>query len=172
MKRLVLGMSVAILAAGCGGNATPSAAPKSAGASAAASAAKKRNTPEDQTAGMVAAVGLGKSTLPVVVKFELGSRPKAAEALAIDIAVVPQIAGQSLTVQVMPSDGLNIADVGPDLTLGAVDAGGVYRHHFSVTPGQAGVLLLDLNVSLKHDEMTESRVFAIPVFIADDPHSK
>jgi len=163
--------SLAVLAA-CGDKSAPASASQPTAAPGATLSAKKRATLDDQTAGMVSAVGLGKSALPVVVKFALTSRPKANEPLAIDIAVTPQIAAESLLVQVMPSDGLNTSAVGPDLTLSSVDAGGVYRHNFTVTPGQSGVLLLGLNVSLKHDEITESRVFSIPVFIADEPHSK
>jgi hypothetical protein len=170
-----MGMAVvclAVLAAACGGNSTPSSATPSSSAAKAPSAAKKRAATDDQMGAMVGAVGLGKSTLPVLVKFELKSRPKANEALPIDIAVTPQIAADSLVVQVMPSDGLNTSAVGPDLAVGPVDAGGVYRQSFSVTPGQTGILLLGLNVSLKHDEITESRVFSVPVFIVDEPRSK
>ncbi len=164
-------VSLAVLA-GCGDKSAPSSASQPTSGPSAPASAKKRATLDDQTAGMVTAVGLGKSALPVVVKFGLTSRPKADAPLAIDIAVTPQIAAESLLVQVMPSDGLNTSAVGPDLSLSPVDAGGVYRHSFTVTPSQAGVLLLGLNVSLKHDEITESRVFSIPVFIADEPHSK
>ena len=38
----------------------------------------------------------------------------------------------------------------------------MYRQSVKVTPTAEGVLLLGLTVSLKHDEMTESRVFSIP----------
>jgi hypothetical protein len=162
---------VVVLAAACGGNSTPSSVTTTSSPTATA-AAKRGATPPDQTAGMVSAVGLGKSTLPVIVKFALSSRPKREEALAIDIAVMPQIAGDSLLVQVLPSDGLDTSAVGPDLSLGPVDAGGVYRHSFTVTPGQAGVLLLGLNLSLKHDDITESRVFSVPVFIVDEQLGK
>jgi len=34
-----------------------------------------------------------------------------------------------------------------------------------VTPMADGVLLLSLTVSLKHDEMTESRAFSIPLIV-------
>lgn len=176
MKLRVLVMCAAVVSAvalaACGGKSTPASTSQPTSSPSAPLSAKKRATLDDQTAGMVNAVGLGKSVLPVVVKFELKSRPKADAALAIDIALTPQIAAESLLVQVMPSDGLNTSAVGPDLSLSPVDAGGVYRHSFSVTPGQTGVLLLALNVSLKHDEITESRVFSIPVFIADAAASK
>jgi hypothetical protein len=49
--------------------------------------------------------------------------------------------------------------------LGAVEVGGVYRQVVKVSPAAAGVLLLNLTVSLKHDEMTESRVFSIPLIV-------
>jgi hypothetical protein len=34
-----------------------------------------------------------------------------------------------------------------------------------VTPTADGVLLLGLTVSLKHDDMTESRAFSIPLIV-------
>jgi hypothetical protein len=41
----------------------------------------------------------------------------------------------------------------------------VYRQTVKVTPTVAGVLLLGLTISLKHDEQTESRAFSIPVIV-------
>jgi hypothetical protein len=41
----------------------------------------------------------------------------------------------------------------------------VYRQSIQVTPTADGVLLLSLAISLKHDELTESRVFSIPLIV-------
>jgi hypothetical protein len=41
----------------------------------------------------------------------------------------------------------------------------VYRQSVKVTPTADGVLLLGLTVSLKHDEMIESRAFSIPLIV-------
>ena len=42
----------------------------------------------------------------------------------------------------------------------------VYRHSITVTPTAEGVSVVSLNVTLKHDEMTESRVFSVPFIVA------
>ena len=49
--------------------------------------------------------------------------------------------------------------------LPAVEAGQVYRQTVKVTPSAEGVLLLNLTVSLKHDEMTDQRAFSIPLIV-------
>ena len=47
----------------------------------------------------------------------------------------------------------------------ALEAGQVYRQSIKVTPTADGVLLLGLTVSLKHDDMTESRAFSVPLIV-------
>jgi hypothetical protein len=49
--------------------------------------------------------------------------------------------------------------------LPVVQAGQVYRQSVQVTPTADGVLLLTLMVSLKHDDLAESRAFSIPLIV-------
>jgi hypothetical protein len=127
--------------------------------------AKKGPSAADLTAGMVEAASQGKSQLPVELKFDLRQRPALGQALDIDIAVVPQIDASPANIQVTGGDGLTVAQGPNQIDLPAVEAGQVYRQSVKVTPTADGVLLLGLTVSLKHDEMTESRAFSIPLIV-------
>jgi hypothetical protein len=46
-----------------------------------------------------------------------------------------------------------------------VAAGEVYRHTVHVTPSAEGVLLMSLTVSLKHDDVSDSEVFSVPIIV-------
>ena len=133
--------------------------------SSAAVIAKKGPSAADLTAGMVEAASQGKSQLPVELKFDVKQRPTLGQALDIDIAVVPQIDAGPADIKVTGGDGLTLAAGANQIDLPAVEAGQVYRQSVKVTPTADGVLLLSLTVSLKHDEMTESRAFSIPLIV-------
>jgi hypothetical protein len=126
---------------------------------------KKGPTAAELTAGMVEAASQGKSQLPVQLKFDLAQRPTLGQALDINIAVLPQIDASPAGIEVTAGDGLTIAPGANQIELPAVEAGQVYRQSVKVTPTSDGVLLVNLSVSLKHDELTESRAFSIPVIV-------
>jgi hypothetical protein len=125
----------------------------------------KGPTAEQLTQGMVLAASLGDSKLPVDLKFDLKQRPTVGQSLDVDIAVMPQIDASPAGIQVVGGDGLSIAPGMTQIDLPAVQAGQVYRQSVKVTPSVEGVLMLGLSVSLQHDEMTESRVFSIPLIV-------
>jgi len=125
--------------------------------------AKKGPTAAELTAGMVEAVPQGKSQLGVALKFDLRQKPTVGQPLDVDIAVMPQIDAAAAQVQITGGEGLTVAQGADQIELPNVQANEVYRESFKVTPGADGVLLLGLTVSLKHDDMTESRVFSIPI---------
>jgi hypothetical protein len=127
--------------------------------------AKKGPTAAELTAGMVEAVSQGKSDLGVQLKFSLREKPTVGQPLDIDIAVMPQIDAAAAEVQITGGDGLTVAEGANQIGLPNVQAGEVYRQSFKITPAAEGVLLLGLTVSLKHDEVTDSRVFSIPVIV-------
>jgi hypothetical protein len=128
-------------------------------------AAKKGPSAAELTAGMVEAASPGKSQLPIQLKFDVKQRPTSGQALDIDIALVPQIDAGAAGIQVTGGDGLTVAPGTNQIDLPAVEAGQVYRQSVKVTPTADGVLLLGLTISLKHDEMTESRAFSIPLIV-------
>ncbi len=126
---------------------------------------KKGPTPEELTAGMVEAASQGKSRLAVQLKFELPQRPTLGQPLLVNIAVLPQIDANSAEVQVTGGDGLTLAPGANQMDLAVVETGQVYRESFTVTPIAEGVLLLSLTVSFKHDDVTEARVFSLPLIV-------
>jgi hypothetical protein len=128
-------------------------------------AAPKGPSAEELTRGMVLAASLGKSQLPVDLKFDLRQRPMVGQALDVDVAVMPQIDASPAAIQVTGGDGLSVAPGADQIDLPAVQAGHAYRQSFKVTPSADGVLMLGLSVSLKHDDVTESRVFSIPLIV-------
>ena len=164
IARVLLLSSVAALSA-ChrdSGEASQAAAAPRASAPA---PVKKGPTAAELTAGMVEAASQGKSQAPVLLKFDLPRRPLLGQPVDINIAVMPQIDAGAAAIQVNGGDGMTVAAGMNQIDLPSVEAGGVYRQLITVNPSAAGVLLLNLTVSLKHDEMTESRVFSIPLIV-------
>jgi hypothetical protein len=128
-------------------------------------AVKKGPTAAEQTAGMVEAAAQGKSQLPVALKFDLQQRPKLGQPLDVDLAILPQIDAGAAGISVTGGDGLAVAPGANQIDMPAVEAGQVYRHSVQVTPAADGVVLLGLTISLKHDELIESRAFSIPLIV-------
>jgi hypothetical protein len=126
---------------------------------------KKGPTAAELTAGMVEAASQGKSQLPVQLKFDLAKRPTLGQPVDIDIAVLPQIDASPADIHVTGGDGLTVAPDTNAIDLPAVEAGQVYRQSVKVTPSIDGVLVLSVSIALKHDEMTESRAFSIPLIV-------
>jgi hypothetical protein len=150
---------------GCHQDSGNSTQPKPAPHVQAPVAVKKGASAEELTAGMVEAATQGKSQLPVKVKFGLTQRPRVGQPLDIDIAVMPQIDAGGADIQVTGGDGLSVAPESNQAELAALETGGVYRRVLKVTPSADGVLLLGLTLSLKHDEVTDSRAFSIPLIV-------
>lgn len=156
--------TVAVLGA-CHRESGTSVEPKPAAGPHLPAAAKKGPNAEDLTAGMVEATALGKSQLAVRLKFDLKQRPAVGQALDIDVAVMPQIDAGGAGIQVAGGDGLTVPPGANQIDMPAVEAGQVYRQSINVTPTEEGVLVLNLTVFLKHDEVTESRAFSIPLIV-------
>jgi hypothetical protein len=119
-------------------------------------------TAAEQTAGMVLAASLGKSPAPVDIKFDLAQKPKVGQPLDVNLALIAQVSANPATVQVSGTEGLAVAP-GGQFDIPAEEAGEVYKHTVSVTPETDGVLLLSVTVSLKHDEVTDTKAFTVPI---------
>jgi hypothetical protein len=122
-------------------------------------------TAQQQTAAMVEAATQGKSQVPVSLKFDLLQRPVQDQPLEIAIALLPQIAAGPATIEVSASDGLRLGTGENQIEFAEVETGQVYRHNVKLTPTAEGVFLLTLSVSLKHDQMADSRVFSVPIIV-------
>jgi hypothetical protein len=162
-------VAAALLAAaalvGCGQDAKTTAAITAVPHFKPTTPVKKGPSAEELTAGMAMAPTLGKSSLPLDVKFELADRPKIGQMLEINLALVPQIAGGPVTVQISGATGMDVAQGENQFELTEVEAGEVYRHTLRVTPSADGVLLTNITVSLKHEEIDDSKAFSIPVIV-------
>ncbi len=131
-----------------------------------APAVKAGPTAAEQTAGMVQAATQGKSQLPVELKFDLGARPKVGQELELNLAVIAQIPANAIALQASSADDLAVAPAASQFDIPAEEAEqaeAVYRQTLKVTPNAEGISLLGVTVSLKHDDITEQRVFSIPI---------
>jgi hypothetical protein len=118
---------------------------------------------------MVEAVTLGKSTLPVAVKFDLPRPPQVGQPFEVVIAVMPQEAAGSALVEALGSDGLQLGAGAATLEIPSPAAGQVYRLTIPVIPSAEGVQFLGLVVSLKRDDVVESRSFSVPLIVGAGP---
>src|ERR1700690_4592608 len=148
--RTILVLCGALLAAACNRDAANALIGKVTTAPKTPALANKGPTAEQQTAGMTLAVGIGKAVLPLQLKFELAQRPQAGQALDINLALLPQIPAEGAVIQASPSDGVEFAKAASEISVHALDEGGVYRETLSVTPTKDGVLLVGVNLTLKH----------------------
>ncbi len=126
-------------------------------------------TPAEQTAGMVDAPSQGKAQAPVALKFDLAQRPVVGQPLKLAIAILPQVPAGPMSVKAVSSPGIDFATGDQDFEWAAVEALGVYRHEITLTPSAEGVQLVNLTVSIKHDEVTDTRSFAVPLIVAGTP---
>ncbi len=129
------------------------------------STARKGSNSAQLTAGMVEAASQGKSQLPVQLKFDLPQRPTVGQPMVVNIAVMPQLDGSQGQILVSGGDGLTVAPDSSQIELPALVAGEVYRHSINLTPSAEGVLILNLAVSIKHDDATDSRSFSVPLIV-------
>lgn len=171
-SRMTNGRSVALCAAlllsACHGDDPNQQAP-AAGVSKhrakATVAAKPGPTPQELTAGMVEAVTVGKSSVPVDLKFDLPTRPEIGTPLQIVLGLLPQQAASEASIKVTGSGGLQPAPGNEVIEVGAVDPSEAYRVTVTVTPTAEGVQLLSIDVSLKHEDTTDTRSFSLPVIV-------
>lgn len=128
-------------------------------------AVKQGPSVAEQTAGMVEAATAGKSAVPVQLKFDLPQRPSVGQPLGVNIVLIPAIAADSATIQLSDSGGLGIAADAAAIVIGNIEPDNVYRQEIKVTPASDGVFFLNLAVTLKHDEVAETRVFTVPIIV-------
>jgi hypothetical protein len=155
----------AVSLAGCGQDSSAPATSSTIPRFKAPPPAKKGPSVEELTAGMASAPTLGKSSLPLDMKFELAERPKIGRMLEINLAFVPQISGGPATFQIADSDGLDAAQGDSPFELPSLEPGEVYRHTLHLTPNTDGVLLVNVTLAVKHDEVSDSKGFSIPIIV-------
>lgn len=165
MKLRILTLCALASLAACHRNSGTAPVAKSAAHVKAPAAPPPGQTAREQTAAMVEAAPVGKSQLPVSLKFELLQRPVQGQPLEIAIALLPQIPAHPATIEVTGSEALSIEAGQNQIEFAEVEPEQVYRHSIKLTPTAEGVFLLTLNVSLKHDQMADSRAFSVPIIV-------
>ena len=125
---------------------------------------KKGPGAEELTAGMVQAAPQGKSSLALEMKFELASRPKVGQPLEVNVALISQVSGGPASIQVTASNGFASTEAGA-FDIPEVETGEVYRHTLKLTPSSEGLQVLNVAVSVKHDDVNDTKVFSIPVIV-------
>jgi hypothetical protein len=134
--------------------------------------AQRGPTQGEMTTGMVEAASQGKSQAEVSLKFDLLQRPMMGQPLEIAIALLPRMHASPATIAVTGGSGLQVAPGDDQIEIPSVEPTQVYRRSIKVTPTAEGVLFVSLNVSLKHDEVSDSRVFSVPIIVdADQPNA-
>jgi hypothetical protein len=170
MKLRILALSLLAALTGChrdsGGSA---AAPNRAAKTKAPVAVQRGPTVEELTAGMVEAATQGKSQTPVGLKFDVLRRPVQGEPLEIALALIPGESAEPATVEITGSDGLQLADGQKSFQFPSVEPAQVYRRNIRLTPTAEGVYLLTLTVSLAHDQLSDTRVFSVPLIVESSP---
>jgi len=151
--------------AACSQDASPPAPGAAAPRVKAPAPVHKGPSADELTAGMAAAPTMGKSPLLADLKFELADRPKIGQVLEINLALVPKLDGGPASVKVSESEGLEAAQGDAPFEVPEVTAGEVYRHTLHVTPTTDGVLLVNLTVSLSHDDVNDSQSYSVPVIV-------
>jgi len=126
--------------------------------------AKKGPSPEELTAGMVQAAPQGKSLLAVDMKFDLGSRPLLGQPLDLNVALIPQMSGGPVSLQVTASSGFGAPEAGA-VEIPQVEPGEVYRHTWKLTPTSEGLQVVSITVSVKHEDSTDTKIFSVPVIV-------
>ena len=94
-----------------------------------------------------------------------GGRGDTGSRNAIAVAVLPQISASAGQILVAGGEGLDVDPGATSRELPALERGEVARQDLKVTPTAAGVLLLNLTVSLQHGEQSDSRAFSIPLIV-------
>lgn len=133
--------------------------------------AARQATATEQLTGMVEAASQGKSQVPVMLKFDLLERPVVGQPVTLALAVLPQVPAGPVAVDVAGARGIDMVAGDQHFEFPTVDGQQAYLHRITVTPTIDGVQVLNLTVSLKHDEVTDTRSFAIPLIVAPGPAS-
>lgn len=153
-----------VLLAGCGGEDAPAASATAAAPAVLVDEAAAAKVAE-ATQGMVAGVAVGKPSAPVDVKFELNDRPEPGTPFKVRVAVLPQVAAASLTVEVTGSDGLVLLDpVGP-VQLDKVTGGSLQEVTVTAQAGVAGGYVLNVAATLNDGTGGQTRAMAFPLLV-------
>jgi hypothetical protein len=148
------------LAACSRGNPLAQLAHMRAPAHAAASAAHPADAP---TADMVAAVALGKTSVPVDVRFALRERPEVGQPATLDLLVTPSAPLERLVTSFRAEDGLKLRDGGDPSVRERPEPGIPIPHTLTVVAQQDGIFYVSATVLADLGSEQIAHTFTIPV---------
>jgi hypothetical protein len=121
--------------------------------------------PQDPTAKMARAVTVGKSNVPVNLKYEILNKPVTGSPVEIELAVIPTFGADSLTLTFVGSTGLTLsADAAPPIEV--VKAAQVERVKLAVQATEESVYYVTVTATVYTAGSSSVRNFAIPVIMS------
>ena len=163
MKLAGLGILVLSLAAsgGCHSESDPQQA---AQAPAKKAAPPKKQEPADPLANMAQAVSSGKPGAAVQLRYDILGKPQVGVPVEIELALVPQVDAESMSVHIGGMDGLVLSgNLDPSSEAPKYQEPAKFR--FTATPAQEGVFYATVTANLVHKGATMSRTFSIPLVV-------
>jgi hypothetical protein len=122
--------------------------------------------PVDPTAKMARAVTIGKSTVPLDLKYEIAAKPIVSQPMEMDLAFVPTRGADSMSMAFAPSTGLTLsADSAP--TLEAVKAGQAHHVKLTAMADKPDVFYVTVTATLYSAGVSSIRTFAIPLIVSE-----
>jgi hypothetical protein len=161
MKLAALCVLSAGLLSACGSEEpTPTPVPR------APAAQPQASKPSDPTAKMAHAVTAGKASAPVDLKYDVLAKPEPGKSIEIDLAVIPGVNADSISVAVTATPGLEITS-NANATFGAVSSGAAAHHKITARAAKIDVVYVTVTVTMTAVGTTQSRAFAIPLIVGD-----
>jgi hypothetical protein len=158
--RTALAILVTALASACGSGEEPvTAVPQ----------VKKPDAapvPVDPTAKMARAVTVGKSAVPLDLKYEIAAKPIVSQPVEMDLAFVPTRGADSMAMTFAPSPGLTLsADSAPNLEV--VKAGQAHHVKLTAMADKPEVFYVTVTATLYTAGTSSVRTFAIPLIVSE-----
>jgi len=122
-------------------------------------------TREQQTAGMVSAASPAHSADIADLKFNIAARPEPGQPVSIDLAWLPLTETPVASLDLSGSDGLTLP-ANRTVSFSDVGRAHVYRASVSVTPASEGIYFLNVLVSFRNADFTDTRPFTLPIIVA------
>jgi hypothetical protein len=116
-------------------------------------------------ANMVSAVGSGKSSGDIELKFELRERPVAGQSVDIDLALVPLQDLDRIYAVFQAADGLTLTKGGKTPDIDHPTAGVPITHTVTIVPQRDGVFYVSAVVLADSPNQSVTRSFSIPVIV-------
>ena len=165
-RRLALLLAAALALAACGNEVPVEPDPDAAKAADTAAAEKASAALAEATKHMVSGYSPpGKPGAPVDLWWEMKSRPKAGEPLAIELAMVPRVDTTHLRATFIATDGLNVQASPTPASFKDAEAGGIYRHSLSLVPREDGAYYVSVIVLMDLEGGPQARTFSMPVMV-------